>query len=158
MRQTGAQYHHAIRSVNRNREDIINERFANDLAANNDRGFWDEAKRIRNTKRCRGNTVDGVSSPSDIAQLFASKFEDLYTSVPYDGNDMISIRNIINDDLQSISYNKDCVILPADVQAAINRLKPGKNDGGIGLTSDHFKFVLRSFCSYCSFVLFFFSS
>jgi hypothetical protein len=115
MRQTRAQYHHTIRFVNRNREDIINERFANALAANNDRCFWHEAKRKR--IRCRGNTVDGVSSPSDIAQLFVSKFEDLYTSVPYDGNDMISVRNIINDDLRSISYrpnNMHCVILPAD--------------------------------------------
>jgi hypothetical protein len=103
MRQTRAQYHHAIRFVNRNREDIVNERFANALAANNDRCFWHEAKRIRSTKRCRGNTVDGVSSPSDIAKLFASKFEDLYISVPDDGDDMISIRKIINDDLRSIS-------------------------------------------------------
>jgi hypothetical protein len=96
-------------------------------------------------------TLDGVSSSSDIAKLFASKFEDLYTSVPYDGDDMISIRNIINDDLWSISYNNDCVILPADVQAAIDRLKPDKNDGGIGLTSYHFKFACHDLSVYIAF-------
>jgi hypothetical protein len=152
MRQTRAQYYHAIRFINRNREYIVNERFANALAANNDRCFWHEAKRIRSTKRCRGNTVDGVSSSSDIAQLFASKFEDLYTSVPYDGDDVISIRKIINDDLRSISYNNDYVILPADVQAAIDRLKPGKNDGGIGLTSDHFKFACHDLSVHIAFL------
>jgi hypothetical protein len=79
-----------------------------------------------------------MSASSDIAQHFAGKYEELYTSVPYDRDDMISIRNLIHDSIPFVRFDNDCVILPADVQAAIDKLKPGKSDGGIGLTSDHF--------------------
>jgi hypothetical protein len=39
MRRTRAQYHYAIRSVNKNRDDIVNERFATAMITNNDRDF-----------------------------------------------------------------------------------------------------------------------
>jgi hypothetical protein len=138
MRRTRAQYHYAIRSVNKNRDDIVNERFATAMITNNDRDFWREAKRLRNSKVGCSNNVDGLSSPNDIAQLFATKYEDLYTSVPYNCNDMDSIRNSINSDLFSSGYNKDCIVSPDEVRLAVQKLKPGKNDGCIGLSSDYF--------------------
>jgi len=36
-------------------------------------------------------TMDGFCNASDIANLFASKYMDLYTSVPYDCQEMDTI-------------------------------------------------------------------
>ena len=41
-------------------------------------------------------TVEGFSNASDIANLFASKYEDLYTSVPYNCQWMDTIAAEIN--------------------------------------------------------------
>jgi hypothetical protein len=101
MRRTRTQYHYAIRSVNKNREDIVNERFASTMVTNNDWDFWRETKRLRSSKAGCSNNDDELSSPNDIAQLFAAKYEDMYTSVPYSCNDMDFTRTSINSDLSS---------------------------------------------------------
>ena len=83
MRRTRAQYHYPIRSVNKNRDDVVSERFATAMVTNNDRVFWREAKVfVTCSKAGCSNNVDGLSSPNDIAQLFAAIYEDLCTSVP----------------------------------------------------------------------------
>jgi hypothetical protein len=72
MRTTRAAYHNAIRSVNRNRADIVNERFADAILSNNTRDFWHEAKRIRGVNASYSNNIDDLSSHDDIANMFAS--------------------------------------------------------------------------------------
>ena len=42
------------------------------------------------------SVVDGFCSSSDIADVFANKYQDLYTSVPYDVEELQSIRNDLN--------------------------------------------------------------
>src|SRR5664279_3104568 len=84
MRRTRAAYHYAIREVKRNEDTIIRERFADALLENTDRNFWHEVKKIRNSKCCTSNIVDGYSDAGNISQLFFDKYRELYTSVPYD--------------------------------------------------------------------------
>ena len=50
-------------------------------------------KRIRGRSSNISNTVDEQSSAVDIANMFASRYSDLYTSVLYDVEDMQSIRD-----------------------------------------------------------------
>jgi len=93
MRKTRAQYHAAIRKARKNEADIVNERFAAALSENRSRDFWKEVKRIRGRSSNISNTVDEQSSAVDIANMFASRYSDLYTSVLYDVEDMQSIRD-----------------------------------------------------------------
>ena len=48
-------------------------------------------KKIRSSRSRVSGAVDGVSNASDIASLFARKYEDLYTRVAYDTADMKQI-------------------------------------------------------------------
>ena len=59
----------------------MNKRFADALLNNNGRDFWAEAKKIRHNKASLSSVVDGVCTPEGIADLFASNYQYLYTSV-----------------------------------------------------------------------------
>ena len=88
MRRTRAAYHYAIRKIKRDEDIIIRERFAAAVTDNDQRNFWSEVKRMRSCGTVISKTVDGQSSISYIADLFANKYRDLYTSIPHDESDM----------------------------------------------------------------------
>ena len=92
MRRTGASYHYAIRRVRRNERNIISE-LAEVMLDDNTRDWWSEVKRIRTNKTCSSNMVDDSTSPCDIANFFASKYQD--TSVKFDKADMDVVRRFI---------------------------------------------------------------
>ena len=92
MRRTRAAYHYAIRQARRDENNIVRERIAEALIKDPSRNFWQEIKKIRNNKAACSRVVDGCSDELSIAQVFASKYKNLYTSVPYDIVDLDSIR------------------------------------------------------------------
>ena len=65
------------------------------MLVDNIRDFWSEVKRIRSNKTCPSNMVDDFTSPCDIANFFASKYQDLYTSVEFDKAEMDVVRGWI---------------------------------------------------------------
>ena len=97
MRRTRASYHYAIRRVRRNERNILNERFADEMLVDNNRDFWSEVKWLRSNKTCPSNIVDDFTSPCDIANFIASKYQDLYTSVKFDKAEM----NVVRGDIES---------------------------------------------------------
>ena len=137
MRRTRAAYHYAIRRVKKDEDSIIRERVADAFLNDDNRNFWSEIKRIRRNKGGVSNSVDGLTDDRDIAQLFAAKYRDLYTSVPYDKHEMQSIVDDLNASLSNSSCLPDCTIDYKAVKNAVARLKPGKKEGNIGFTSDH---------------------
>jgi len=78
-----------------------------------------------------------MSDSGEIANMFANKHEDcvVYISVHFDHNDMMSVKAEIGSNLKE--YNVDCVVSFKDVMQAIDSLKPGKNDGCVGLSTNH---------------------
>jgi len=83
-------------------------------------------------------TVDGLTDAGDIAYLFASRYRDLYTSVPYNIDEMQVILNGIDSSLAGISVSKDCILSVSEVGDAVSRLKPHKSEGSSELATDHF--------------------
>jgi len=73
--------------------DKANQRFANAILENRSRDSWGEVKRIRQAGTCCSSNDDGLTGPDDIANSFAAKYQDLYTSVPYVMSDMAKIRD-----------------------------------------------------------------
>jgi len=71
-----------------------------------------------------------------IANSFALKYQDLYTSVPYVMSDITKIRDEIEHSITG--FDNNCVIDVFEVLQGVRRLKPGKSDGYVGLTSDYF--------------------
>ena len=138
MRRTRAAYHYAIRKVKRDDERLMHERIADSMLNNDTRNFWSEVKRIRSNKAGTSRIVDGNSESISIAQLFASQYRDLYTSVPYNKDEMLCIQNEVEELISKDSTHIERRIVSYDVKQAVSCLKSNKNDGGTRLTSDHF--------------------
>lgn len=137
MRRTRAAYHYAIRNVRKNENSIRCERMAEALLDDENRNFWTEVKKIRNSKVSRSNTVDGCGDAKLISQLFADKYRELYTCVSYDMQDMHKLVQTVNEKIDHAEYSSDFIIHMDEISIAVKKLKPHKSDGGAGLKSDH---------------------
>jgi len=82
--------------------------------------------------------VDRQTDVSAITKLFATKYRELYTSVPYDKDDKQRIVVDVNDLIKGDSQFSDCIIHSLDVKSAVGRLKPHKNYGSSCLSTDNF--------------------
>lgn len=136
MRRSRAKYHYAIRDVKRNADNIVRERVAEALIADPSRDFWREIRKIRCAKTGYSRIVDGCADELGISRLFTAKYQDLFTSVPYDADDLRDLLSIVSSSLDNSATG--CLIGLRDVLSAISKLKPHKNDGNGGVTSDHF--------------------
>ena len=113
MRRTRASYHYAVRHVKRNKEQIIRNRIAQALIDNSNRILWSEIRKIRNNKKSDGCTVvDVISDGGRIAELFATKYSDLYNSVCYNRNDLQDIMFDVENNIQGSSICIMIVLLP----------------------------------------------
>jgi len=139
MRRTRASNHYAVRYIKNNKLDIIKERFASAMLKNRGRDFWTDAKKVCGAKPRSPCNVDGLSQSEEIAELFARKYEDLYSCVSFNENEMASLKQEINDKLDANGYNEHCIMTVHDVVEAVSRIKSGKHDGHLGLSSDHVK-------------------
>ena len=82
--------------------------------------------------------VDDFTSPCDIVNLFASKYQDLYTSVKFDKAEMDVVRGDIESSVLDHGFT-DCIVTFKEVSRAIDKLISGKGDGIGSLKADHFK-------------------
>ena len=137
MRRTRAAYHYAIRRVKKDEESFIRDRIANNLLNNNERNFWTEIKRIRCNKTGTNGSIDGLNDANSIARLFACKYKKLYTSVPYNNDELQDIIKDLNASLCDPSCTSDHLFSINDIKQAVSKLKPHKNEGCSELTSDH---------------------
>ena len=119
MRRTRASYHYTVRRVRRNEQNFINERFADAMFVDNTRDFWSEVKRLRSHKTCPSNMVDDFKSPCDTANFFASKYQDLYTSVKFDMAEMDVVRGDIESSVLDHGFTNECIITFKEVSRAI---------------------------------------
>ena len=78
-------------------------------------------------------------SPCDIANFFASKYQDLFTSVMFDKMEMNIVRNNIESSVLDHGFTNDCIVTFKEVLRAIDKLNSGKGDGISSLKTDHFK-------------------
>ena len=138
MRRSRAAYHYAVRFIRKDEDNIRCERIMNTAEMNDDCNFWSEIKRIRAKKPARCKTVDGFSNDDDIAQLFASSYKDLYTSVPYNESEMLKLIEANDVNVMQNGFTGDCIITASDVKKAVSKLKSHKSDGSFELNTDHF--------------------
>ena len=51
-----------------------------------------------------------ITTPDDVASVFAKKYQELYTSADFEKVDMKTVRNEIDVAVSSVGINGDCVI------------------------------------------------
>jgi len=91
MRRTRASYHYAIPRVKKNEEQIICDRIANSLLHDPNRNFWSPIRKICNKRPANCRIVDGCTDEESVAQLFALKYAELFSSVSYNNQEMQNI-------------------------------------------------------------------
>src|SRR5258706_88347 len=79
-----------------------------------------------------------MADPEQIADYFSNKFNDLYNSVSFDASEMKHIGLEIDERIGSAGLNEDYFVSATEVGVAIAKLKANKNDGGSGLSTNHF--------------------
>ena len=135
MRRTRAAYHYAVRNVRRREAAIIQENFSKSVLENRTRDFWSEVRKLKNSSKYLSNNIDGTTDRHAIADMFAEKYDGLYTNVPYDSVEMAEIVRNITDGIDG--YSSDCIITVSDVAEAVSGLKTAKHDGYAGLSTDY---------------------
>ena len=151
MRFTRARYHLAIKDLKRKEKILRRERFAESILKSDNRSFWYEVKKLSRTKRTQPSTIDGVSNPDDMCEVFASKYRNLYSSVPSNDKDMSDLRHSIT--TQIINDQTMCYFSVEDVVKLAKKLNRNKSDGLNGPSSNHFIFAPKQFYVYFSIML-----
>jgi len=143
-RTTRAKYHRAVKEL-KSQENLIRAgKMANAFISQNRQDFWDEVKRIDNNK-CNTvpKVVDGKQNDTDISNVFADKYQQLYNCVSYDQGEMNSVFKALDASIDSLCNKGGCydshIISSHDVANAIGKLKLNKSDGVHILLSDSLK-------------------
>ena len=105
---------------------------------NHSRDLWNELRELESANKPVPNTIDGLSNNAEIADNFASKYSELYKSVPTSTSELEALRECISDDMTKCSiYDLTQTVCYADIKKSILKLKRGKSDGSRGTDSDH---------------------
>jgi hypothetical protein len=139
MRRTRSEYHRVVRTARKNEDLLKKQAFAEAVLANNSRNFWNEVRKIKHAPKNLPSTIDAASIDSDIAEVFANTYKDLYNSVQCSADDLTEISDKIRSSIKSENTQYDHVVHCHEVGDAIQHLKSNKNEGVCGLSSDFFK-------------------
>ena len=137
MRNTRAQYHRSVKEHKRNAEYYRNSMIANAIEKGEQRDIWSELKKLNNHKKVSPCSINGCSDNAGIANIFAHKYNELYSSVPTCQDEIDEINNEMFNELKG-SHTEDVCINVSDVCKAIAKLNSNKRDGTKGTDSNHF--------------------
>ena len=135
-------YHWAIKKVKKDKDKIIKQKTADQLARKSFNSFWSTIKQSNGTNKPKSKVIDGLHTDKEISSHFRSIYSNLYNSVPDD--EFKSLKNCVNNLVSSkCCHNKctqdNCQSITNDiVQKAIGCLAENKDDETYGITSDHF--------------------
>jgi hypothetical protein len=147
MRKTKLQYHYAVRKLKRNSDVLRKEKMAEALNENNSRNFWNEVKKVNDNRIQYPSHVDNITNASDIASLFASKYEALYNSVPSNKTLLNEIYKNLDSDIRNINIH-DMQISEVHIVKAFQKIKNDKADSEHKLFSNHLKYAPVSLYRY----------
>ena len=137
MKQTRKVYHKSVQLCKKNDSVLKSQKLAEAMMKNKNRNFWDEVKRLNKSSKTVSSYIDGEGDSNEIANIFHEKFSGVYRSVPHNNEMMCQVKERINEkvqqDLEVLHHDGFCIM---DIKKAIFRLKSGKADGNMGLSSD----------------------
>ena len=142
MLKTRAEYKRVSRWVIRNQQQLQADRMAGHLANNRSRDLWEETRRLRRTRSCHPNVIDGAVGEDEICRLFHERYSDLYQSVPTDQVEIARLHDVLSQGSSRSCCRGLCycdhAVNRADVKAAVRKLKASKADVDPRLSSDNF--------------------
>ena len=143
MRSARAKYHYTVRKLKKEADQRVRNKLAECISNNRSRDLWSEIKKINKTGKVTSPVIDDCHTDSDIANLFASKYDQLYQCVPTDLTELENIRSRINE--RVMDEKTVCCISVEDVRKCVHKLRKSKSDGEYGTYSDHFIYASDKF-------------
>ena len=137
MRYMWESYHQAIKI--HKRDEINNHRtIIADSAKHNKRDLWSELRKLDSVGKPAPTIIDSCTNVTNIANIFAKKYSDLYKSGPTLATEMAELRDAIARYIPcgSSSYLTARISVD-DIVKTLSMLKKGKSDGLRGTDSDH---------------------
>ena len=135
MRLSRARYHRAVRQVKREEDKICMAKMADAISRDNTRDLFSEVRKMKGSSNYCASIIDGCADNDSIANMFGTKYDNLYNSVPYNEKEMNDIKCKIDNLVQK--DNSNYYITVSDVVKSISHLKSGKASGEEQLYSDH---------------------
>jgi exonuclease III len=95
-RNTRAKYKRTVKNLKHNEANIVSQKMAEALQAQNGRNLWKEIKRMNGKRPSIVDIMDNEQGSDNISKLFACNYKDLYNSVSYNVTDMNQIKESVN--------------------------------------------------------------
>ena len=154
--RTRRDYKRVTRWLSRNQDKMRAGKMADACSRNASRDFWAEVRNATRKKSSYPSMVDDVVGEKEICDHFRSKYDDLYNSVSYDGNEMENLLSEVNVKCSSVCRNSLCYdnhnVSVHDVECAV-KLKVSKADSNDSLSSDNFIFACKELYIHISMLL-----
>ena len=129
-RAARTKYHWAIKQTKKQKDKIILEKTANNLATKSFGQFWQTVKYINGKDNRIASVIDGKNSDSEIVKHFYDIYSSLYSSVKDDDFNILTrtVHNLVNDKCNSNNCkSRNCHNVSSHiVRRAINSLSSGK--------------------------------
>jgi hypothetical protein len=132
MKKTRNQYHLLIRKKKR-LADRLNQEEMLASCIKKDGSIFDSIKKKRRCSHTAPSMMDKESN--DIPGYLANKYEKLYNAVEDDSN-ILDLEQQLAEDIKQDDYEVIGKITPDVLMQAAKKLKPGKTDPVLGITSD----------------------
>ena len=136
MRHTRHQYHYAIRAAKKQETELRKQRLTESCSSNNTKDMWQELKQMSSSRKLVANVMDDACTSSDISEVFAKKYQSLYSSVPTSPQEMDTLTEMVNGALTGETI-ANCKVFTSDIVKAVTKLNRGKRDGSDNFYSDH---------------------
>ena len=107
------------------------DKLAASLAANSSKIFWKNVKNYNANKLPRAKNIDNASNPTDICELWANHYSELFNCVKND-----SKRHIVENKFREINYTAEMAVSVSEVTEHIRTLQKGKAPGPDGLKAE----------------------
>ena len=140
-RITRAHYHKARKFVIKHKDIVASEKLAESLENDSPKEFWKNIKKNSRNKTHLPCKVDDKHNHKDISDIFKDRFDELFNSVSYSNYEMNSLKGEINNSIINTCVvnenSRNFMFDPENISKAISKLKAGKQDGSVPLTSDN---------------------
>ena len=115
---------------------------AESIKTSNAKRAWEKIKGVCSRKSTIPNCIDNVQGETNIAKMFRSKYDKLFSSASTSVSKLEQIRSRIDENIDSCCNHQKCYcdhdINVQDIKTVVRQLKYGKHDGRHRLYSDHF--------------------
>ena len=136
-----SKYHWAIKQVKKNKDKIILNKTAQQLANNSYRDFWKTIKKLKGNEKVSAKVIDNNYTDATIVDNFRSIYSALYDSV--EDNNLNATKVKINDLVKNKCNKNKCdskchKVSSEKIKDAIKCLNSGKDDETYNIYTDNF--------------------